>query len=195
MATVSEVLRSISPDVVVLAGAAGLGREVRRVLLARPATELTAPVGGGDLVVYATLGAPGDNAEAADRAVTRLLSAGVAGVLTDLAPSRAAIQAADKGGAPLVASWPGIEPAHLHAQLTRSLEQHQQALGLLQTELQLDFTRLSRAGATPAMVLERLVEVTGQDRRPPGKGNRYSGDATARPPGSRQRPATARDSG
>ena len=162
VATVSEVLRSVSPDLVVLAGAAGLGREVRRILLARPATDLAVPLGGGDLVVCATIGAPGDSAEAADRTVIALLTAGVAGVLTDLAPSRAAIQAAEKSGAPLLSSWPGLEPTQLYALLVRSLGQRQQALELFQTELQLDFTRLSRAGATPAMLLERLVETTGK---------------------------------
>ena len=60
MATVSEVLRSVSPDLVVLAGAAGLGRDVRRIVLARRATELAVPIGEGDLVVYATIGAAAD---------------------------------------------------------------------------------------------------------------------------------------
>jgi hypothetical protein len=44
----------------------------------------------------------------------------------------------------------------------RSLEQHQAALGVLQAELQVDFTRLSRAGSTPAMLLQRLVDETGK---------------------------------
>jgi hypothetical protein len=162
VATVSEVLRSVSPDFVVLAGAAGLGREVRRVLLVRPPAELTAAIGGGDLVVYASAGAHGDSGEAADRAVTTLLGAGVAGVVSDLVPTVAAIQAADTRGSPLVASSPSIEPEQLHTLLARALEQHHAAMGTLQEELQLDLARLSRAGATPAMLLERLVEATGK---------------------------------
>src|SRR5207302_1318638 len=68
VATVSDVLRSASTDFVVHAGAAGLGREVRRILLVRPPGELIAPIGSDDLVVYAMAGAHGGRAEAGDRA-------------------------------------------------------------------------------------------------------------------------------
>ena len=105
MATVSEVLRSVARDFVVLAGAAGLGREVRRILLVRPPSGLTASFGREDLVVY-SIGRDHADSDAADRAVTALLGAGVAGVLSDLAPSLTAVQAADKRGSPLVASSP-----------------------------------------------------------------------------------------
>jgi hypothetical protein len=162
VATVSEVLRSVSPDFVVLAGAAGLGREVRRILLVRPPGELTVSIGRGDLVVYAVGADDRDNGQAADRAVAALLSEGVAGVLSDLAPTDTAVEAADQRGSPLVASSPSIEPDQLYARLVRALEQHQAALGTVQAELQLDLARLSRAGATPVMLLERLVETTGQ---------------------------------
>jgi hypothetical protein len=162
VATVSEVLRSVSHDFVVLAGAAGLGREVRRILFVRPPSELHASIGRGDLVVYAMAGAHGDSGVAADRAVTALLSEGVAGVLSDLAPTTSSLQAADTRGTPLVASSPSIEPEQLFAMLERSLEQHQVALGVLQADLQVDFTRLARAGSSPAMLLQRLVEETGK---------------------------------
>ena len=48
--------------------------------------------------------------------------------------------------------------------LVRALEQHQAELGVLQADLQVDFGRLSSAGGTPTMLLERLVEVDRQDR-------------------------------
>src|SRR5205823_1657434 len=73
-----------------------------------------------------------------------------------------AVEAADTRGSPLVASSPDIEPEQLFATLVRSLDQHQAALGMLQAELQADFTRLARAGSTPAMLLRRLVEETGK---------------------------------
>src|SRR5260370_21988694 len=79
VATVSEVLRSVARDFVVLAGAAGLGREVRRILFVRPPNGLTASFGRDDLVVYAGGGAHADS-DAAERVVTALLGAGVAGV-------------------------------------------------------------------------------------------------------------------
>jgi PucR C-terminal helix-turn-helix domain len=162
VATVSEVLRNVSPDFVVLAGAAGLGRDVRRILLVRPSSELTASIGRGDLVVYALAGTHVDSGEAADRAVAALLSEGVAGVLSDLVPTQTAIQAADTRGSPLLATSLRIDPEQLYAMLVRALEHQQTALGVLQTELQVDFARLSRAGGSPAMLLERLVEATGQ---------------------------------
>jgi hypothetical protein len=46
--------------------------------------------------------------------------------------------------------------------LVHALEQHQAELGALQADMQLDFGRLSRAGGTPTMLLERLVEATGK---------------------------------
>jgi hypothetical protein len=162
VATVSEVLRSVSHEFVVLAGAAGLGREVRRVVFVRPPAEVNASIGRGDLVVYAVAGAHGDSGVAADRAITALLRESVAGVLSDLAPTVSAVQAADMRGSPLVASSPSIEPEQLFAMLVRSLEQFQAALGGLQAELQVDFSRLSRAGSTPAMLLQRLVDETGK---------------------------------
>ena len=90
------------------------------------------------------------------------MSEGVSGVLSDLPPSDTTIQAADKRGSPLVASSARIEPDQVYTLLARALEQHQAALGTLQAELQLDFARLSHAGGTPAMLLERLVETTGK---------------------------------
>jgi hypothetical protein len=162
VATVSEVLRSVSRDFVVRAGAAGLGREVRRILFVRPPSELNASIGRGDLVVYSMAGAHGDSGVAADRAVTALLSEAVAGVLSDVAPTASSLQVADTRGTPLVASSPSIEPEQLFAMLERSLEQHQAALGVLQAELQVDFTRLTRAGSSPAMLIQYLVEETGK---------------------------------
>ena len=162
MATVSELFRSVGPDWAVRAGASGLGREVRRIMLARPTTELTASIGGGDLVVYAARGVKGEGDEAADRAVMILLGAGVAGVLSDLAPSDRVVQAADRKGIPVAVSSAGREPTQLYTLLVQALEQHQQAVGVLQTELHLDFARLANAGATPAMLVERLVEATGK---------------------------------
>ena len=161
MATVSEVLRSVARDFVVLAGAAGLGREVRRILFVRPPNGLTASFGRDDLVVYA-VGAAHADSDAAERVVTALLGAGVAGVLSDLVPSQTAAQAADRRGSPLVASSPGVDPEQLYSMLVRALEQHQAELGVLHAEMQLDFGRLSSAGGTPAMLLERLVEATGK---------------------------------
>jgi hypothetical protein len=46
--------------------------------------------------------------------------------------------------------------------LEGSLEQHRVALGVLQAELQVDFARLARAGSSPTMLLQRLVEKTGK---------------------------------
>src|SRR5207302_11250286 len=72
------------------------------------------------------------------------------------------LQAADTRGTPLVASSPSIEPEQLFAMLERSLEQYRVTLGVLQAELQVDFTRLARAGSSPTMLLQRLVEQTGK---------------------------------
>jgi hypothetical protein len=160
MATVSEVLRIVSCDLVVLAGAAGLGREVRRVLLVRPPFDLMASVNRDDLVVYDTAGVNSDAHDAADRAITALANAGIAGIVTDRAPTAIALQAADKLRSPLISSSDATELERLHGLLVRALDQHQEALGLLQVKLQLDLARLVRAGATPAMLLERLVEKT-----------------------------------
>ncbi len=161
VATVSEVLRSVAHDFVVLAGAAGLGREVRRILLVRPPSGLTASFGRDDLVVYA-MGRDHADSDAAERAVSALLGAGVAGVLSDLVPTLMAVQVANKRGSPLVASSSGVEPEHAYDMLVRALEQRQAEVGALQADLQVDFGRLSTAGGTSTMLLERLVEATGK---------------------------------
>jgi purine catabolism regulator len=162
VATVSEVLRSIPQGFVVLAGSAGLGREVSRILHVRPSTESIASTGSGDLVVYAAADPRRDDGEGVDQALAAVLSSGVAGVLTDVEPTSVNVHAADKHGSPLLTSIGRVETEHLHTMLVRALDLSQSLLGQQQVELQRELSYLSRAGATPPMLLERLVETTGR---------------------------------
>jgi purine catabolism regulator len=161
LATLSELLRSVSQSFVVLAGHAGLGREVGRVVHVGPSRDLVTPVGSGDLVVYAASTAHSDR-ETRDRALLTLLGSGVVGVLADAEPSPAAVQTAEQLGSPLLASVGGIETDQLCAQLVGELELQDSRLRPRQMELQHELSDLARAGATPAMLLDRLVELTGK---------------------------------
>jgi purine catabolism regulator len=162
VATVSEVLRSVRQGFVVLAGPAGLGREVRRVVHIRPANEPLAPVGNGDLIVYGATERRANGCTGPDRTLAALMHAGVAGVLTDLQPTAAEVQAAESCHAPLLASIGGIETEQLCATLSRALVFSQAVLEAQQDELERELSDLSRSGATPSLLLDRLVETTGK---------------------------------
>src|SRR5207237_1949356 len=107
--TVSELLRALSQSFVVRAGAAGLGREARRVLHVRWPGEAVGPVGSGDLVVFTADERRSEYDESAERSLTALLNSGVSGVLTDTEPDAAAVRAADQACSPLLSSVGRIE--------------------------------------------------------------------------------------
>jgi hypothetical protein len=162
LATLTELLRTIPHGFVVLGGAVGLGRGVSRVIHLRPAEVTDGSVGDGDLVVYAATPAPSAADREPDRALLRLLVAGAAGVLTDVEPNANEVRAADKYGCPLLVSIGGIETEQLRAGLTRSLAIHESLVDGQTAQLQQTMADLARAGLTPAMLLERLVAMTGK---------------------------------
>ena len=82
MATLSEVLRGTRLEYAVLAGAAGLGREVRRILYVQPPIDRVESPGVGDLVVYSAAGRSLTSRQVADRPLSALLSSRAAGVFT-----------------------------------------------------------------------------------------------------------------
>src|SRR5438105_8191700 len=89
-------------EYVALAGAAGLGREVRRILHVRPTIDGVDSPGVGDLIIYSSGNRPTTTSQVADRALAARVGSGVAGVLTDSAPGAAVIEMADKYGVPIL---------------------------------------------------------------------------------------------
>ncbi len=160
MATLNELLRALPLDCAVLAGAVGLGREVRRILRIQPTGDLIVSVGTGDLVVYLVADQSPDTGKVADRALSALLCSGVAGLVTDAVPGVSVVQLADKCGAPVLSIQQKVEGKQLYEALDRRLELLRSRLLTQRQDLERDLSDLARAGAAPAMILERLVEMT-----------------------------------
>ncbi|HEX8966634.1 MAG TPA: helix-turn-helix domain-containing protein [Chloroflexota bacterium] len=156
------MLRGARLDYVVLAGATGLGRDVRRVLRVQSSNDLMISAGVGDLIVYAAADGPARNAELTDRALSALLTSGVAGVLTDVAPGPHATRAADTGCAPLISTGEAAESACVVETLEHSFESLMSLLPMQQQHVERDLFDLACSGATSVMVLQRLVEKTGK---------------------------------
>jgi hypothetical protein len=162
VATLNDILRGVSYTFVALAGAAGMGREVRRVVHVREAEDLVVPVGSGDLVVYAAPSLARSQRQDGEHVLTSLLASGVVAVLTNAEPSGAALQAAERAAAPLVVALGGVDTEELHALLLRSLELGESVIHRERGELQREFSNLVRAGGSTAMLLQRLVEISGK---------------------------------
>jgi hypothetical protein len=162
VATLIEVLRGASSlECSVLAGTIGLGREVRRLLRVESTNDVLVSPGPGDFIVYAAADRSG-TPELTDHALSALVSSGVCGVLTQLPPGARVLQAADACRLPLVCARRPAESAQLFAELERSYARLASLLPLQQQHLEQDLVDLAGSGATPAMVLERLVENTGK---------------------------------
>jgi hypothetical protein len=159
VATLIEVLQGASLECSVLAGAIGLGREVRRVLRIQSTNDLAACPGPGDAMVYSAAGRQATT-ELTDHALTSLVNTGASGVLTQSPPSARALQAADTHGVPLVFARTPTEFADLFAALELSHDRLASLLPLQQQHVEQDLLDLAHSGAPPAMVLERLVENT-----------------------------------
>src|SRR5947209_3706825 len=69
---------------------------------------------------------------------------------------------ADKYGVPLLSNRQDTNTAPDFSELEQSFELLESRLRTQQLELEQDLSDLARSGATPAMVLERLVETTGK---------------------------------
>jgi hypothetical protein len=164
MATLSEVLRGtrLEREYVVLAGAVGLGREVRRILFVRPVLHGVDSPGAGDLSVYSSGDRRTTNSKVADRTLSALVASGAAGVLTDRAPGAAVIEMANKYCVPLLCSRHDTNPWLDFSELERSFELLASRLPAQQLVLEQDLSDLARSGATPGMVLERLAHTTGK---------------------------------
>jgi PucR-like helix-turn-helix protein len=158
--TVSDILREISHSFVPRAGTAGLGREVRRIVHVRAADGVAAPIGSGDLVVYASPPVEPAVRYDRDRALRSLLSTGVVGVLTDIDPNGAALQTAEELGTPLLATVGPLDAEELHGALVKSLEIGQSLVDRQRAELQREFSDLVRAGGSATVLLQRLVEIS-----------------------------------
>ena len=162
MATLGEMLRAVSADYGILGGAVGVGRDVRRVVHAGHAAELSSPIGQGDLVVYTTLDEEVALTDTHDRPLLTLLSSGVSGVLVESAPASAVSASANASNVPLILIRSGqLTPALVEA-LQQAIHLQHSRLPQLQVAVQRDLIDLTRAGATRTMVLERLVEITGK---------------------------------
>ena len=164
MATLGEMLRAVSADYGILGGAVGVGRDVRRVVRAGHAAELSSPIGQGDLVVYTTLDEEVALTDTHDRPLLTLLSSGVSGVLVESAPASAVSASANASNVPLILIRSGQLTTALVEALQQAIHLQHSRLPQLQVAVQRDLIDLTRAGATRTMVLERLVEITGQDR-------------------------------
>ncbi len=159
MATLNEVLRGAPLDSVVLAGAAGLGREVRRLQPLESSADLMGSVGAGDLIVYGGFAA---SAELTDHALAALLSTGAAGVLTDVVPGASVIKAAEASSTPLISTRGTVELGQALHELRASIDLLASLLPLQQQYIERDVLDLACSGATRVMVLERMVEKTGK---------------------------------
>jgi PucR C-terminal helix-turn-helix domain len=162
VATLGEMLRAVSADYGILGGAVGVGRDVRRIIHAGHAAELSSPIGQGDLVVYTTLDAEVGPRDTHDRPLLTLLSSGVSGVLVDSEPASAVLASANTSNTPLILVRAGpLNQARVEA-LQQAVTLQNSRLPQLQLTLQRDLLDLARAGATRTMLLERLVEITGK---------------------------------
>lgn len=157
--TVSELLRGIANGFVVLAGAVGMGREVRRVLHVRDADELQTLPGEGDLVVHS---AERGERQDGDQCLRALLSAGVVAILTDTEPKAATVQAAERSGTPVLATIGATDTEQLHAALLRTVQISQSVIHRERAEIHREFSELLRAGAPAIMLIQRLVELSGK---------------------------------
>ena len=162
MATLSEVLRGTRLHYVVLAGAAGLGRDVRRILYVESPIEQVESPGPGDLIVHSSASRSVATSQVADRVLSALVSSGATAVLTDVAPGSAVIGLADKWCVPLLLREHETNTGHDVKELEQTFELLEAGLRTQQQELEQDLSDLARSGAPPAMVLERLVEITGK---------------------------------
>jgi hypothetical protein len=159
---VSEVLRGTRLEYAVLAGAAGLGREVRRIVYVQLTIEGLEAPGPGDLIIYSSASRLPSTSRQADRALSAVMSSGASGVLTDRAPGAAAVKEADKYGVPLLATKHDTNAGQDFKEVQQSLEMLESRLRGQRQELEQDLSDLARSGATSLMVLERLVETTGK---------------------------------
>jgi hypothetical protein len=156
------MLRAVSGDYGILGGGVGVGRDVRRIVYAGHAGELSSPIGPGDLVVYTTHDAELTIKEAHDRPLLTLLNAGVSGVLVDSVPAGAVSAMAHSSHTPLILVRDGtLDQARVEA-FQQAVHLQDSRLPQLQLTLQRDLLDLARAGATRTMALERLVETTGK---------------------------------
>jgi hypothetical protein len=162
VATLGEVLHALPVKMSVVAGATGLGREVRRVIRARPSTELALPVGAGDLIIYEAPHPDPRAEEAVNRAFSSLANAGVAGIICDVRSCSGLGGTAESCKAPLLVCPPAVDFETLEAMLERAIDVQTSRLDVQQVELQRELMNLAHSGATSSMVLERLVEKTGK---------------------------------
>lgn len=145
MATLNEVLRGAPLDSVVLAGAAGLGREVRRLQRLESSADLIGSVGPGDLIVY---GGFATNIELTDHALAALLGSGAAGVLTDVVPGASVIRAAETSSTPLISTRGTLELGQALHELRLSFDLLASVLPLQQQHIERDVLDLACSGAT-----------------------------------------------
>jgi hypothetical protein len=161
VATLIEVLRGASLECAVLAGTIGLGRDVRRVLRIQSTNDLVVSPGPGDFIVYSGTDRP-VTPELTDRALSALMTSGAAGVLTLLPAGARVLQTAYAYGVPLVSARRPTDASQVFAELERSYALLASLLPLQQQHVEQDLLDLAASGATPAMVLARLVENTGK---------------------------------
>jgi hypothetical protein len=161
VATLIELLRGASLECAVLAGDIGVGREVRGVLPIQSTNDLLPSPGPGDVIVYSA-GDRQATLELTDHALASLMNSGASGVLMQSPPGARALQSADTYGVPLVSVRRPTEFAEIYAALERSRDRLASLLPLQQQHIEQDLLDLAYSGATPAMVLERLVENTGK---------------------------------
>ena len=162
MATLSELLRAVAVDYRILAGEVGVGRDVRRIVRAGQPGELASTLGDGDLVVYSSLDQAPPVTEAHERPLLTLLGTHLSGLLTDVQPPLSVSAAARTSNTPLILLPSCAGSQTLVAALQNAAILSDSHLLQVQAHLQQDLNDLVRAGANRAMVLQRLVEITGK---------------------------------
>jgi hypothetical protein len=162
VATLRELLRATAVDYRILAGEIGQGRDVRRIVHAGHPGELVSAIGDGDLVVYTALDEAGSSTEAHERPLLTLLGSRISGLLTDIEPTASVRGAAGLSSTPLAVLRPCTSAQTLMGALQHAAARCEAQLSQSQLHLQEDLHDLARAGANRAMLLQRLVEITGK---------------------------------
>jgi PucR C-terminal helix-turn-helix domain len=161
-ATVNELLRSanLPGELRIAGGGAGLGREVRRVVRVRPTVEMATPFGTADLVALSQADWQAAPTPAEARPLISVLSSRVAGVIIDFGTNPAAIEAAERHATPLIhaVDVSGIDALVLALEHVLSTLHSGNAAD--EADLVDAFRDLADAGATPLMLVDRLVELT-----------------------------------
>ena len=162
MPTLGQLLRRVPHGFVLLAGSIGLGREVARIVELQASEMPGASIDERDLVVYAGARDLRGSSRGEDATLVSLLYSGSAGVVTDVEPIASEVQRADTCGAPLLATIGGITAEELYGQLVRALEVLRAETRTQQAAVEHLMLDLAAAGATPSMLLDRLVALTGK---------------------------------